>query len=61
MIDRAVTLVWLLAIGVPATLYLQRVTGIDLERARELRAEGDADAGDGVATTTEPATEPGEA
>ncbi len=38
VIDRAVMLVWLLFLGVPATLYLQRKTGIDLATASEERA-----------------------
>lgn len=41
VIDRAVTLVWLLLLGVPAAVYLQRVTGIDLTRARELRNDSE--------------------
>lgn len=39
VIDRAVTLVWLLLLGVPAAIYLQRKTGIDIEEARRKRAE----------------------
>lgn len=38
VVERAVSIVWLLVLGVPATLYLQRITGIDLARAEELRA-----------------------
>ncbi len=37
VVERAVSIVWLLVLGVPATLYLQRITGIDLARAEELR------------------------
>lgn len=40
VIDRAVTLVWLLILGVPATLYMQRLTGIDIAKAEEIRGRG---------------------
>lgn len=43
VIDRAVTLVWLLALGVPATIYMQRSTGVDLETASEYESEGGAE------------------
>jgi uncharacterized membrane protein YbhN (UPF0104 family) len=43
IIDRAVTLVWLLVLGVPATLYLQRKTGIDLATAAEARRTSDSE------------------
>ena len=45
IIDRAVTLVWLLLLGVPATLYLQRRTGIDLASAAEERDTATAEGG----------------
>ncbi len=37
VIDRAVMLVWLLIMGVPAALYLQRLTGIGIRDARSMR------------------------
>lgn len=43
VVERAVMLVWLLVLGIPATLYLQRITGIDLADAQALRAGGDAE------------------
>jgi len=46
VIDRAVTLVWLLILGVPATIYLQRASGVSLESASEYDAAEHADAGD---------------
>lgn len=49
VIDRAVTLLWLLVLGLPATIYLQRTTGIHLEQARELSAaQADEPAADAV-------------
>jgi uncharacterized membrane protein YbhN (UPF0104 family) len=38
VVERAVSLVWLLIIGVPATIYLQRLTGLDLAQAEEMRS-----------------------
>jgi glycosyltransferase 2 family protein len=46
VVERAVSIVWLLLIGLPATLYLQRITGIDLARAEELRAGSAESAGE---------------
>lgn len=43
VIDRAVTLVWLLLLGVPAAVYLQRVTGIDLLQAQRMRASAEGE------------------
>jgi uncharacterized membrane protein YbhN (UPF0104 family) len=46
VIDRAVTLVWLLVVGVPATLYLLRLAGVSLDDALTKPApadEGDSD------------------
>jgi len=53
VIDRAVTLVWLLLLGVPAAVYLQRVTGIDLLQAQQMRgaSEDDAPATEGAPAT----------
>ncbi len=41
VMDRAVTLVWLILLGVPAAIYLQHKTGIDLDDARRLKSDGD--------------------
>jgi|GEM_PF-6943516 len=49
VVERAVSIVWLLLLGVPATLYLQRITGIDLARAEELRAGAAARTGETTA------------
>lgn len=46
VIDRAVTLVWLLLLGVPATLYLQRMTGVRLADANRLSGEAGQSGGD---------------
>ncbi len=45
VIDRAVTLVWLLLLGVPGTLYLQRITGIKVAEAQKLAGRA-TDGGD---------------
>ena len=50
VVERAVSIVWLIVLGVPATLYLQRITGIDLARAEELRATSPVADGEGAAT-----------
>lgn len=47
VVDRAVTLVWLLVLGVPATLYLAKTTGVDLRHLRELRVSLRRDGGAG--------------
>jgi uncharacterized membrane protein YbhN (UPF0104 family) len=53
MIDRAVNLVWLVLLGVPATLYVQRATGLHVQ----MSLEGGAVTGEGAAEAAGPAEE----
>lgn len=46
VIDRAVNLVWLLVLGVPAAWYMMRITGIHLADATSARAATDDDSDD---------------
>lgn len=52
VIDRAVNLVWLLLLGIPATLYVQRATGLHLHMSLTgSEVEGDGDAASAPAAT----------
>jgi uncharacterized membrane protein YbhN (UPF0104 family) len=64
VIDRAVNLVWLVLLGVPATLYVQRTTGLHVRMSLAggaVTGDGAADAADDVGELTEEIVGPGEA
>jgi uncharacterized membrane protein YbhN (UPF0104 family) len=64
MIDRAVNLVWLVLLGVPATLYVQRTTGLHVRMSLAggaVTGEGADVASDDLAELTEEIVGPGEA
>ena len=64
MIDRAVNLVWLLVLGVPATLYVQRATGLHVRMSLvggAVSGEGADEAAAGAAELAEEIVGPGEA
>ena len=48
VLDRAVTLIWLLVIGVPASVYLLRISGVGLEDALRTSAGLQEEDADGV-------------